>query len=523
MNASEILEIINAAEQDDAFCVLDWRAEDLRLWPLIRIRLFIDMWAQAHGARAAAPVGGALGKLRAVASRTQQAVNDYARQFAVRVRDMSSNDDYRRSARVLFVSNGVSFSQIDGRWVERICDPLIAEVGRSGLTHLLWTLGNQCLTPRLTPSAYIQPLLDLANASGMLRAWRGHVELSLPGYERFVARLRGHGVSSAELTRARLASDAARLHVLRARYERVLQRVRPRLVAIAGYYGLEMMALVAACRRQGVRTVDLQHGMQGDLHVAYGRWSKVPESGFELLPDFFWCWSDAEARAIDAWRHGRTLKHRALIGGNPWLELWRRNDDPMVIRYDAIVRETKRKLPGERHVLVTLQFGYEDRDFLDPLLWQAQRLPSNIVWWLRLHPSQLKQVQALVARVRQLGLTNVNVTDATQLPLYALLRHMDLHVTHSSSTVIEAEMFGVRSVIGSKFGAELFADEIARQVALFCELNVDGFAAAIASCGKIPAGAPGTDVSRIRQTLEMLLDTEAARPMQKTVAARQES
>jgi hypothetical protein len=42
-----------------------------------------------------------------------------------------------------------------------------------------------------------------------------------------------------------------------------------------------------------------------------------------------------------------------------------------------------------------------------------------------------------------------------------LLKFADLHVTHSSSTVIEAAEFGVPSVVCSDYGAQFFAAQVA--------------------------------------------------------------
>jgi len=54
----------------------------------------------------------------------------------------------------------------------------------------------------------------------------------------------------------------------------------------------------------------------------------------------------------------------------------------------------------------------------------------------------------------------VDIDECTDLPLHALLSHTDVHLTHSSSTVIEAAQFGVRSVVTSAYGAELFTPAI---------------------------------------------------------------
>lgn len=69
------------------------------------------------------------------------------------------------------------------------------------------------------------------------------------------------------------------------------------------------------------------------------------------------------------------------------------------------------------------------------------------------------------------GNENFELDMATDAPLYALLRHSDVHVTHSSSTVIEAEVFGVPSVIFSAYGAEFFPEQIAAGWALVAEAD----------------------------------------------------
>jgi hypothetical protein len=55
-----------------------------------------------------------------------------------------------------------------------------------------------------------------------------------------------------------------------------------------------------------------------------------------------------------------------------------------------------------------------------------------------------RQIAGLVARVGRLELE-----EPSTLPLYALLRATSAHVTYSSSTVLEAAEFGVRSVLTS--------------------------------------------------------------------------
>src|SRR5207253_11421849 len=80
-----------------------------------------------------------------------------------------------------------------------------------------------------------------------------------------------------------------------------LERLRPSLAFVVNYYDARCMALILACRELGIRSVDIQHGVQGELHGAYGSWRRVPAGGYAVLPSIFWCWSGDEARTLRAW------------------------------------------------------------------------------------------------------------------------------------------------------------------------------------------------------------------------------
>ena len=77
---------------------------------------------------------------------------------------------------------------------------------------------------------------------------------------------------------------------------------------------------------------------------------------------------------------------------------------------------------------------------------------------------------------------------ATDLPLPAVLRAVDLNLTHCSTTVIEAAAWGIRTVITSTYGAELFEEQIAAGVAVV-ELEPARLAQSIRSVLETQGGA----------------------------------
>jgi hypothetical protein len=176
----------------------------------------------------------------------------------------------------------------------------------------------------------------------------------------------------------------------------------------------------------------------------------------------FWCWSDEEARAIRRWSAPLGGTHLPFVGGNLWLETWLRGDAEVVSRYDEKILGIKRHHTKRGHVLLTLPWGvaWPEVERQLTLVGSSNR---DFVWWVRLHPAATCERE----RVRELLSTRAascsfELDAATDMPLYALLRHMDAHVTHCSSTVLEAREFGLRSIISSEYGGDLFRDEIAQ-------------------------------------------------------------
>jgi len=51
---------------------------------------------------------------------------------------------------------------------------------------------------------------------------------------------------------------------------------------------------------------------------------------------------------------------------------------------------------------------------------------------------------------------NVDIKNATDLPLMALLERVDIHIPLWSSTVLEAKQFGVPSIVVHENGQDLF-------------------------------------------------------------------
>jgi hypothetical protein len=86
-------------------------------------------------------------------------------------------------------------------------------------------------------------------------------------------------------------------------------------------------------------------------------------------------------------------------------------------------------------------------------------------WWIRLHPEMTAESDSIREVVSTAG-GAFELDSVSALPLYSILPFVDVHLTHSSSTVIEAERFGVASLITSEYGAELYPRQILNGIAV---------------------------------------------------------
>jgi hypothetical protein len=441
------------AELEGRFPVEEWQVSGLHIWPLLRQRWFFREWA-AHYVQPGAPAAGS-----ASSGFFAQAAAGALAAAQANWRDPAGHDRAIVRRDLVFLSDGVSFARLGGQWVERFCDPLIALANRRGLTSALWTPLHKYHQPRFTPSRFVQSSVDGANLWGALRGRLWPPDAVLPGNVAMAQWLAGQGFGSGALSRAKVVSDACRLRGVADRFKRMLDRVRPRLAFLVSFYGVEGMSFVLACRECGVPVVDIQHGVQGELHPAYAAWKMPPDRDrHALLPDRFWVWSDWERNVIERWSAG--TGHAAVIGGNPWMDLWRKGSRwTGVGEALAQAQGLRDRAHGRPIVLVTLQFGLSPAEQLEPLANLLQAAGTRLCFWVRLHPAMLERRAEIRARLRSDA--TVELDECSDLPLQALLPHCDLHLTHSSSTVIEAAQFGVPSVLTTAYGGELFAPLVA--------------------------------------------------------------
>jgi hypothetical protein len=449
------------AHIESTFPVLAWRAAGISIWPLLRIRWMFSEWARHYTGGDASQPAGSSGR-----QRLEQLLRGPAAARRADRADGQADGGRIVQRDIVLLSDGISFARLGERWVERFCDPILAGAAKRGLSSALWTPSDQHRSPRFTPSRFIQPAIDRANIAGALQARLGVGDVDLPALDQVTSWLRQRGFGDGSLNVAKIRSDANRVRSIANLYGRMLRCAQPKLAFVVSYYGVEGMAFVLACRTCGIPVVDIQHGVQGEMHPAYSAWPKPLEGvAHALLPDRFWVWSEWENNVICRWSNGTS--HAAVVGGNPWMDVWQDTSRwPSAGEALNVARQLRQRADGRKVVLVTLQYGLNAQEQLEPLVALLREAGAGLAFWVRLHPAMLEQRE----RIREILSSSGCPYDLdlpTDLPLPALLRQVDVHLTHSSSTVIEAAQFGVHSVLTAPFGAEVFGPLLASGMAHF--------------------------------------------------------
>lgn len=283
------------------------------------------------------------------------------------------------------------------------------------------------------------------------------VEADLVASAKWCAR---RGLSAKGLDPQWLARSARYICALSTRAESIIRQIKPKLVMVVCWYGHVGMAWVLACRRVGIPCFDLQHGSGGaHAHRAYAGWSAVPPEGFELTPDGYWVWDNADAAAILDWGSRLHTVPRVFVGGDPWAALWSGGPPRAFASTANRAIEPLKKLPRPR-ILLSLQGQRELPKLVTTAITNG---PREWHWLIRCHPTQLSALNDFAPLTRQYP--NVEVEASSRAPLFAVLPEVDVHITGWSSVVVDASRFGVPSVTidpmaRSYYGAQHAAGEV---------------------------------------------------------------
>ena len=222
-------------------------------------------------------------------------------------------------------------------------------------------------------------------------------------------------------------------------------------IYLTSWYFPDMMGICAAASELGIKTIDVQHGKQGKYQAMYSGWTKIPESGYTIMPDNFWCWGRTSCNHILASSPNRK-SNIPFIGGYPWIDYYKKK----LIPVDSKI------IDNEIRVLVTMQPPQGENteripDFIVDFLLSNQT--ENINFIFRLHPGDAEGRYYCYKRLRFIDKKKYNI-DIGEGNLYDVFVSSTHHITAYSSCCYEASVFNVPTLLYGNEARDIYEDDI---------------------------------------------------------------
>jgi hypothetical protein len=427
-SASEILDLINHIEIE--LKPQNWKVKGIDIWPILRISLYYEL------------------SMKLLSNRK---VNKNKFQIFIRVLRsiIFSFKNYKTKTSVLFVSDGISYINFYNKLYERFCDPLIEFLVENKTTWGKWDIAGDLVGNKYFTSSNINASLDFLVIKSKIKFFNSQFV-----QDTFVIELcefinsKTQSVSWNSISIQKKIDSICRMVDW---YKKQLNPDKTKMALLVSFYSDRGMALIKACKDLGIKTADIQHGIQGELHAAYGNWINVPSNGYNTMPDTFLVWSEVEAKANQA----------STIIGNVFESKWYSNDE-IVTSFDQEILSISKKLSADKNILFTVQYGIK---YIPDLFELIKNTQCEFNWLIRFHPlTSIEEKNDFIKMLKSYDVVNYEFELSTSLPLYSLLRNVSLHITHSSSTVLEALNFNVPSLLIDKFGREYYSEYLGSQV-----------------------------------------------------------
>jgi|GEM_PF-1007636 len=462
LSREEVIDILQSLEE--RYPVETWYVDDVPVWPIVKIKLFFEWFRTYKKQFSEVSIGEPVKEKKSVTGKLTQIVAGAGIYAKLK---MSSPEP----SAFLFTGAAVHRAVFEGRFINKFFSPLLEYIFKKTGERPASVEYGKRLEGKVYPVDY--PILFLTDLSPFLKLlrWKRKREITrkLEGLDTraFIAdiQLSLRSKLSEKKFAQTISEEIFSIDVYADFYSMLFKKYGCRYTLGLWYYHVSGYGMNLAAFRNGVVSVDVQHGSQGPTHVAYANFKKIPAQGYSILPKHFWVWEQGSADVVDAWAK-KSDYHSALVGGNPWLDFLKAK--PLTMPWLQSSKPV---------ILYTLQ-----HTFLEPYIIDAiRKTGSRFFWLLRLHPRELHNKGKLEQVLTAEGLASfADIENATKEPLPLLMPKCSVHLSKYSGSIIEAALLNVPNVILDELGVQNYRDLINDGQAVACtDMNADTLIAAI--------------------------------------------
>jgi len=347
-------------------------------------------------------------------------VGNYLRGLNLWLRNSISHNPYLAGEHDIFVWGHPRRKQLTGgQWWDIYCDP-IYEACDLNVAHFEPAHQNRHLQPARTEDIRY---LDLIEYTGTFLRKTGLVAYTLPerveeAFHRVEASFSNRlGVEINLVSRAEYALSKRRS--TKWLYERLIDRVDPRLAVVVVSYGKE--TFIEVCKENQIPVAELQHGVIYPQHTAYAyRGNRTKEMFPDYLLTFGDYWNDSVEFPIP--------DHRLISVGYPYLE-------QSVDKYDSIEPTPQ---------LVFISQGVIGK-YLSKFAMECNQHPGieyDIVY--KLHPGEYGRWRDAYPWLRN---ADFEIIDSADKSLYQLFAESRAQIGVGSTAMYEGLAFGLETFV----------------------------------------------------------------------------
>ncbi len=415
-----------------------WRVNNIHIWPIIRTYLYVEMWVEQNAAPASSNKNATLDRQHtqpmSISSRLVAMIH-YAKFLLTPL----------KKSKGLFASSASYLDSFHGKKYHRLFDPLRIQNPNYTNSYIVFK-GSKYIDGILRQISFGQFSYPQHLFARQYRK-RGFIH-SLEGYDDFYAEVCSITPRGKKLNRAFLEEAVTTIEKHAFIFSQLLKKTGAQEAISTCYYldSKEFFGLNLAARRAGIHSIDIQHGGQGILHLAYAQFYKLPSNGYyELMPSHFWCWDEHSASEIQRWTSHSNAQHQAIVIGHPWLKF---------------IQSQRTAIAHEKVIVLCSLQPFEtliQRNVLDCI----HEAKDEFEWILRLHPSMAHRKKELEELIEKEGISSaIHPQTFAPLSLPETLAICDAHITRTSGTVIEAALMGVTTFITDEAGVQGFSDYV---------------------------------------------------------------
>jgi len=449
---------------ENKYPVDQWLYNDIHFWPHIRVQLYYALIHSLKKKDVKAPYDNISKKeSKSKLDKLIQLWNSY----------LHYNRFFKSIAprALLFMSLDMHKVKHEGVYFNRFFDSMISanelendsftfEIKRSPLPCY-----NQAAVEKVSP--YLEfhykkyKLLKVFNA---IKNQQAHFVEELDQLKQFLIK-NGFNKIAEQLTESKLDVWSTKIRVYANFYKQYLIKAKTKKVIAVSYYGFDSMwSCMFAANQLEVLTVDFQHGPQTEVHMAYASWTKVPKTGYSIMPREYWCWDQESAKEINTW--SIPIAAIAKVYGQPWLAyLQNKQQQEQSEEKESVILYTLQTFP-----LFTLE-----NTFTPEIIKLIKK--SIYKWVLRLHPSNALDAPLIeyYLNKRDVEKGTYNIQSPIDNPLPEVLTDSILHITNYSGCTIEARELGVKTVLIDSVGLEVFQSYIDQDQVIYQDKKEPGF------------------------------------------------